>query len=154
MKKHARKSESEPNGNGRLSDLKTDIEVVRVQLSGLEKTVNESRDETRRWRDEMKSDALTLATSFLTRMDKHDTMDENTHSIFRASVARLENQSLEAGKMMIGRIETLEKTEAAVSAVSSYQRWLLTSIVIAGAALLLNAIRLFSPIWTAFGIGG
>jgi len=128
---------------GHDSHLKTDIEVIRVQLSALEKTVGEGRDETRRWREELKQEGLTMFNGFLTRMDKHEVEDEAHHQESLRRIDRLENQTLEAGKDALRRVENLEKATASAQAVDTYKRWLIGLALTLAGSLGYNLLRFF-----------
>jgi hypothetical protein len=121
--------------NNRL-DVK--IEVLRVQMVGLEKTVSDSIGETRRWREEVKVDAVAARLDIVARLDKHEVEDQEKHHAIDDAISRLENETLEAGKMVVTRIEALEKSAVAQAAVDAYRRWLIGAILVGGGSLALN----------------
>lgn len=97
--------------------LETKIEVVRVQLDALGRNLTDFIGESRRWREELKS----------------DTNDR---------VARLETQTLEGARAVVERIERIEKNAVAAEAVDKYRRWLFGTAALAAAGLLFNAFSL------------
>lgn len=130
---------SQTHGTG----LEVKIEVVRTQLVALERTVCEARDETRHWRDEMKQETRVYRTDMTAVMSKHEETDNMHHATVLSRVDRMETQMLEGGKLVIGRIEGLERQSAARMAVTEDRKWLLGTVIIAAASLLLNAINIF-----------
>jgi hypothetical protein len=124
------------------TSLETKIEVVRVQLDGLVSKVTDFILDTRQWREELKSDTS-------------------------KRIQRLEDQSLEASKMVIARVEalerdavksseaktlddrvtTLETNKVAQEAIERYKKWLIATTITAGAACvtaIVNTYRLYS----------
>lgn len=122
-------------------DLNTKIEVVRVELANLASKVSDFIGESRsRW-TEFKVDLAERVT-------------------------RVESQALEGGKMLVERVEKLERTAVlvadqksldervvlleknivAASAVASYKRWLISTALVAVTSLLLNVARVVE-IW-------
>jgi len=97
-----------------MKPLATKIEVVGVQLAALEKTVSDGRDEVRRWREELKADHEKAKVDFLARMDKHDEEDARHHNQALGRIDRLETQTLEGGKLVIARLEALERNAVMV----------------------------------------
>jgi hypothetical protein len=125
----------------RSTALDVKIEVLKVEVQTLKEAVSASINETRHWRDEMKTDSGQLALSFATRFEKHETQDEHRHASLEGGILRLENETIAGAKMAIGRIEELERKQVAASAVDVYKRWLIATILVSGGALLLNALN-------------
>jgi 23S rRNA G2069 N7-methylase RlmK/C1962 C5-methylase RlmI len=131
---------------GMTAGLATKIEVVRTQLCALEKTVIEGREETRRWREEIKADSGAWRGELVGRLDKHELVDDRYHAELRNRVERIESQALEAGQAWLKRLEDLEKTGAAQLAVDTYKKWLVGTVVLAGLSLVFNAINMMRAI--------
>jgi histidinol dehydrogenase len=124
----------------RHTALDVKIEVLKVEVQGVKEAVSASIAETRRWRDEMKSDGGAMAMSFSSRFEKHEAQDEHKHAYVDAALMRLENETLAAGKMAIERIESLEKSQVAQVAIESYRKWLVATVVIGGGSVALNLL--------------
>ena len=118
------------------AELNTKIEVLRVQMGVVEKSVSEGREETRRWREEMMASAIVSQNVFDARFAKHELADDHRHAVEDTALARLENQILEAGKMVVTRLETLEKGAVAVAAVESYRRRMIAMMLALAASLI------------------
>jgi len=121
--------------------LETKIAVVSAQLDGLTAKLTDFITDTRTWRDALRTDVSERIT-------------------------RVESQALEGGKMMIARLESLEKSavqqdtakqidlrldalernKVAVDAVDAYKKWLVGSVVLAVLSLLVNASRFLPSI--------
>ena len=118
------------------TSLETKIEVVRVQLDGISGKMNDFMGEQRRWWTEFKGDIVDRVT-------------------------RVENQTLEGGKMVVMRLEALERTAAKTEetrnldarlealekkdvgsmAIDNYKRWLIGLAVGFVSSMLLNIIN-------------
>lgn len=133
-------------GHEKHVSLDVKIEVLRVQMQGVEKSVIEGREETRRWREEMMASALVSQGSFEIRLSKHEVSDDHRHDEIGVAIARLENKMFESGQMCIGRIEGLEKVGIATTAVESYRRWLIGVMVGGGISVILNLLNAFKII--------
>jgi hypothetical protein len=149
MPKHRAAGRSQYQQSGSAS-LETKIEVVRVQLVGLEQKVDEGLAETRRWREDIKEGAASARAELMAvrseldlAISKHAVEDDGHHAESIRRVERVENQGLEHGKMVVGRLEALERSAVAADAVDKYKRMLLGAVSVAGVSVLLHAIRFF-----------
>jgi hypothetical protein len=116
--------------------LETKIAVVSAQLDGLTSKLTDFIIDTRTWRDALRTDVSERIT-------------------------RVESQALDGGKMVVARLEALEKgavqqdtakqidlrldalekNKVAVDAVDAYKKWLIGSVVLAILSLVINAAR-------------
>ncbi len=123
--------------------LDVKIEVLRVQMIGVEKTVNDSVVETRRWRDEIRLEAGGAALTAGQRMDKHEAQDDARHGAIEKAIEHLDIRLGASELRALPRIEALERGAVASAAVDLYRRWLIGLVIMLAGSLGFNALRAF-----------
>lgn len=134
----------------RAAALDTKIEVLRVQLAGVDLKITEFIAETRQWREAGKQDTADARIEFEERLSKHEAQDDRRHSAVDSSIKRLEDETLAAGKEVLKRVEVLEQDRVATIAVAEYKkqltvsrRWLISLAIGLALSLLAHVPTIF-----------
>jgi hypothetical protein len=134
-----RKALGHSNGGEKLG-------AVSAQVALLVEGVREQRAEMRVWRGEVQQEFMALRLEIAGRIDKHEIIDDTHHAESLQRIERLDRENLDGAKIIIKRVEDLEKAKVAVDAVDKYKTWLVSGVVLGGAAAAFNALRLIDQV--------
>lgn len=148
------------NGGERFGALGAKVDLLGTLIA-------EQRAETRGWRDAVRSELVVLRAEVIARMDKHEVEDNAHHDESVRRTERLEGQTLDGAKMVLARVEALERdlagrpvlsdrvialerTREAGQAVDAYKKWLVGTLVLAAISIFMNAFARLEPLIRAW----
>jgi hypothetical protein len=120
------------NGGERFGALSAQVEQLIVSVRDM--------------RVEVKADIASLRTEMVQRTERHEELDSAYRTEVNTRVERLESQALEAGKVLLARVDDVEKKVAASAAVDEYKKWIVGMGLGVGVSVVLSIINFLKPL--------
>jgi hypothetical protein len=109
--------------------LDTKIAVLGEQVTAIQRAMQESKEDDRTWRTELKTELTRFHTDIDQKLDHHEESDQKNF------------------KAIDDRLAMGDKVQAGQAAVEKYKRWLFGAGGVAVATILWNVIKAVTPLF-------